>query len=168
MKSNSLKISLILSILFTTACGVAVTAFAAPLRWLGSAGLKNNNAAVDPWIKVTISSADGFDSDEEYVATFTVKQWAENGNYKLVLSGIDFLCPPETESLDPDKMWEYYADGVWAPISEARSLELIPIITFNTNTAYLKLRIKPGFLQTPDFMKYLECSLKLTAELALL
>jgi len=164
MKNVFYKRLLIVSVIIT-ACFTVQTAFAASLRWFESVGLKDNSAVVGSWIAVAVTGTDGFDSNEEYVAAFSVKQWAENGNYKLVLSKIDFLDSSQAETYDPDEMWEYYADGVWTPISEAENSKLIPIVTFDANTAYLRIRIKPDFFQKADFSEYLDCSLRLTAEL---
>lgn len=165
MKNNFFKILLIISIIIIAGCFTTGTAFAASFRWFGAAEKKDNNAAVDSWIKVIATPAEGFDSDEEYIAEFTVKHWAENNNYKLVLSGVDFFCPSKPGTLDPDVMWEYYADGGWAPVSEAQGLELIPVVTLKTCKAYLKIRIKPGFFENTGFEEYLDYYLELTAEL---
>ena len=164
MRKGLYKILLIISVLGIVCCA-AGTALAAPSRWFGSAGLENDSTAVGSWIRVTVTGADGFDSDEDYTAEFTVKQWAENGSYKLVLTGIDFFSPSQTGSPDPDEMWEYYTGQDWAPVSEAENMELIPVVTVNTDTAYFKLRVKPGFFEKTDFMDYLEYHLELTAEL---
>lgn len=168
MKNNLRKTLLILPLVMLIACCGAGTAFASPHRWFGSFGMEDNNAFVDSWIRATVSPETEFGSDEEYTAEFTVTQWAESGNYKLIISKVGFLHAAETAALGPDEMWEYSADGTWAPVSRAEGMELIPVVTVNTNTAYLKLRLKPGFFQTPDFTEYLEYSLELTAVLTAL
>jgi len=164
MKNKLFVTLLVLSTVIAVYCGTG-TAFAAPLRWVKSSGLEGNCAVVSSWIKVEATSADGFDSDEEYIVEFTVTHWAENNSYKLVLSGIDFFNPSKAESLDPDEMWEYRTDGAWSPVSEALNLELIPKVATDARTAYLSVRIKPDFFQKPDFMEYLSYHLELTAEL---
>jgi len=165
MKKNLSKILLVLSLVAVAACCAAGTAFAAPRRWFAGVGVTDNIAVVNPWIMVTVFADAEFGSDEECVAEFTVRQWAENGNYKLILSKIKFFCPSRTEILNPDEMWEYYADGLWAPVSQAEKSELLPAVTISTHTAYIRLRITPGFFQKPSFTNYLEYALELTAEL---
>ena len=165
MKKNLNKILFILSLAVLAACCAAGTAFAASPRWFGGVGIEGNNAFVEPWIRVTVTPETEFESDEEYIATFTVEQWAESGNYKLILSKARFFHPLKTEALDPDEMWEYYANAAWVPISQAENSELIHAVSAGANTAYLKLRVKPDFFQTPTFAKYLDYSLELIAEL---
>jgi len=165
MKKSLHKNLLIVSLVVFTACCAAGAAFAAPLRWFGGGGIEGNNALIEPWIRVTVSPETAFGQDEEYVAVFTVEQWAKSGGYGLVLSKVGFLCPSETEAPDPDIMWEYYADGAWKPVSQAEGIELIPVVTVDANIAHLKIRLNPDFFQTPCFSEYLEYSLELTAVL---
>ena len=153
---------MLLAMLF--ACFTLGTAYAASQRWFTSVD-KGGYALIDAWIKVKISPETEFGHDEEYVAEFTVEQWAINGNYKLVLNKVDFFCPTKTAVLDPDEMWEHYVGGLWKPVSQAKNLVLIPIVTVNTNIAYLKIRVKPSFFQKPNFAEYLEYSLELGAVL---
>jgi len=144
---------------------MTTVAFAAPARWFGNTVKEDNTANITSWIKVTVTGEDCFAADEEYTAEFTVRQWAEDGNYKLVLSGVRFYDPQETENLDPDYMWEYYTGNDWSPITGARGLELIPVVELKTYTAYLTIRVKPGIFDVAGFAEYLEYSLELTAAL---
>ena len=164
MKNKAFILILFLTLIFI-GCYTAVTAFAAPQRWFGSGGLKDNSVSVNSWIKVTVTSADGFAANEEYIAEFIVKQWAESGNYKLVLSGINFYAAADAETLNPGDMWEYYNDGFWRPVTELLNLELIPSVTVESFAAYLKIRVTPDFFNTAGFAKYLNYCLELTAKL---
>jgi len=160
------KILLLLALsVFASACCTALTAFAAPGRWFGSTIKDDNTVRTASWIKVTVTGEDCFSSDEEYATEFVVRQWAEGGNYRLILRGVRFFDPSGAESLDPDCMWEYYDGGDWAPVTDARGLELIPAVELKAHTAYLKIRVTPGFFDTAGFAKYLDCNLELTAAL---
>jgi len=165
MKNKMLIISLCAISFFLIGCCVMAKVFAASPQWFAGNGLKDNQAVIDSWIIITVAPAESFDSDEEYTAEFTVKQWAENGNYKLVLLEIYFFCPLKTENLNLDEMWEYFSDDAWVPISGAKDLELIPLVTVKTYIAQMKIRIKPGFFQKTDFAEYLDYHLGLAAEL---
>jgi len=163
MKNKFLKVMVIIAVL--ASLYAAGAALAIPVRWVENKPLEDNSATVAAWVKVAAVSSDGFDDDEEYLAAFIVTQWAENGNYKLVLSGIEFFNASR-ENKDPDGMWEYFtAGGVWVPISQAKNLELIPSVTVNSNIAILAIRVKPGFFRTPGFAEYLDYTLELTAKL---
>ena len=164
MKNKALKIILIISVL-AAAFFTAGAALAAPARWFQSTTLGDNNAAVKPWISVVVAPEESFTSEGQYVAEFTVTQWAKGNNYKLVLSAIDFYRQPDTRDLDVDDMWEFYDGDDWAPLSEAENLKLIPLVTHKTQTAYLSLRVKPDFFHTAGFAEYLTYKLELTAEL---
>jgi len=163
MKKQFLSTLLIMSA-FISAGTATVIAIAAPAHWFAALG-KKVNAPVNSWITVKVTGADGFDAKDEYIAEFAVKQWAESGNYKLALSEINFYGPSHTTGLDMDNMWEYHDGSVWAPISGAKTLELIPLVTLKSHTAYLKIRIKPGFFHTAGFAEYLSYNLELAAEL---
>ena len=163
MKSKLTIIPLIILVIIAC-CGVE-TAFVSAQRWFERSDLRDNSADIGSWIKVTVTSAEGFYSNEEYIAEFVVKQWGESGSYKLVLGEVGFFCPSKEESLDPDGMWEYDADGIWTPISEAKNFELIPAVTGGTHTVCLKIRMTPHFFQEENFAEYLDYHLELTAEL---
>jgi len=147
------------------ACCVTVTAFAATSRWLSGDELKDSSAEINSWIKVRAASADAFAADEDYIVTFTVKQWAENGNYKLVLSDVDFFDESGNRELDPDHMWQFLEGGVWKPVSQAENLQLIPLVTVNSYAAELQMRVNPDFFLQDGFAPYLDYSLELTARL---
>jgi len=164
MKNKVIK-TLILITALTLACGAAGSALAAPAKWFAGTELNDNTAFVKSWIKVTLTGAEGFAADEEYIAEFTVRQWAEDGNYKLVLSEIDFCGPQGAEYLNPDYLWEYLSSGGWKPVSQAKNHVLIPAVSTAEYYAYLKIRIKPGTFETAGFAEYLEYILELTAEL---
>ena len=156
---------LFISIILTACCAVG-TAFAAA-RWFDSTDL-NGRADIRSWIKVAVKPEKSFAADEVYIAQFTVRQWAEGSNYKLVLSKVDFVSLSGTGTLNPnkaDEMWEYYDGSEWTPISGAENLELLPNISLKKHTAYLKIKLKDGFFDEAGFYEYLNYCLELTAEL---
>lgn len=163
-----LKIALLITLIFafTAACTTFAGAHAAG-RWFNRTEKTDNSAKVVSWIKVTVTPEEGFGANDVYAADFTVRQWAEGGNYKLVLSGVKLL-DKSGSAKSPDAMWEYYSGGgVWKPISNAINMELIPDITLSTHTAELKIRVVPGFFEAVGFAPYLDSVLELTAELLL-
>ncbi|MCL2751283.1 MAG: hypothetical protein FWE62_00825 [Firmicutes bacterium] len=170
MKNKITKNRILISVLcvsfLISVFSVAGIAFAVPAHWFGSTELPDSSAAVKSWIKTAVTSKDGFDADEALTVKFAVTQWAESGNYKLVLSGINFYSESRAEILSADQMWEYYAAAdTWLPVSQALNLKLIPKVTVQDHTAYLKIRLKPGFFILLDWADYLDYSLELFAEL---
>jgi len=153
-----------LLILATLSFGGIAAVFAAP-RWFSGNESEENTVVVNSWIKVAVKSKDAFAASETLTVKFTVKQWAEDGNYKLILSQIQYFCEPSAEVLNPDYMWEHYSGCDWAPISEALNFDLIPKVDMKSHTAYLKIRVKPDVFLTAGFRKYLDYNLELTAAL---
>jgi len=165
MKNKILKIICALSVLAVLSFGGIATTFAA-LRWFDSSELEDNSVFVKSWIKVTVTSAEAFAADEELTVRLAVKQWAEGGNYKLVITGIDYYCSFSAAVLDPDYLWEFYADNnTWEPISNAMNLVVIPEIDLKKHMAILKIRTKPDVFLTAGFADYLDYNLELTAAL---
>ena len=164
MKNKIYTTAFMLASLTAMAFGGIAAAFAAS-RWFDSSEKEDNSIAVQSWVKATVTSKDAFAAAEELTVKFAVRQWAEDGNYKLILSKLDYICPFNTEALNPDYLWEYCMGDGWAPISGAVNLELIPKIDLRATTAYLKIRVKPDVFLTAGFRKYLDYNLELTAAL---
>jgi len=158
-----LIISVCLAAFFTAGTAVAF-ASSIPSRWFRHNDL-TNIATIESWVKVTVTSVDSFNSDQVYLAEFTAKYWAEDNNYKLVLTDIDFYGPNDERDLDADDMWEYYDGADWPPLSGALHSILIPSVNSADFTADLSIRIKPDFFHYAGFAPYLAYNLELTAKL---